>query len=101
MRSDAKFPDLNKLFQAYESNYRQILRLIPDLGVLDGEYLSIRSDQVHLLILENTSYHTTFTLSQNFALAGKYVSDPKMKIRFFWDARVAEVLICDFSCSAE
>lgn len=82
------------LMSIYESNYLRLIRLIPEIGRLDGYYQShVAGDcSLHLEILERARYTVTLSLSYFFFEEGKRVADPDMKIRVYLDGSLAEAM---------
>lgn len=86
-------PGLARLMDLYESNYRDLCRLLPLLRQLRGGHLSEGrggDPDLHLRIHEQTTYTTRFELTYLFD--GE--ADPAVEVRMFHDARLAEVISC-------
>lgn len=100
------------LMTLYESNYLQLLRLIPSLEHISGAHCSrvARDLPLYLEVLERTRYTCTLSLSYLFleprAEAGlpepkslqaardsdAWIADPDLKLRVYFDGRLAEVM---------
>jgi uncharacterized protein len=83
------------LEQLCESNYLKLLRLIPDLA--DFEQMAVGTTLQHpalyVEIIERSPYTLTLELSHRFQQTGADASaKPSVKIRVYWDVRLAEVL---------
>ena len=89
-------PDLVQLGALYEGNYRRLTKLI---GMMDSEPRmefslhtgSLFVGKVAISQLESCKYTDTFLLEQ-VAAAGKWINNPKMTVRLYHDASVAEVI---------
>jgi len=89
-------PDLVQLGALYESNYSRLLKLIRIMG--DSELMEFSLQTEHHFVgkvliqqLESCKYTDTFLLEQT-AAAGKWVNNPKLTVRLYHDAVVAEVV---------
>lgn len=89
-------PDLVELGALYEGNYRRLIKLLNLM--IESDYLEfnlyISSDfvgKVAIRLLESCKYTDTFMLEQ-VAAAGKWINNPKMTVRLYHDASVAEVM---------
>lgn len=82
------------LMSLYESNYRRLLQLIPELERLDGYYQSrVAGDcSLHLEILERSRHTVTLSLTYFFYEDGVRIADPDMKIRVYLDGKLAETM---------
>ena len=82
------------LMSLYESNFLRLQQLIPELERLDGYYRSrvIGDCDLHLEILEKSRYTVTLSLSYFFMESGVRIADPDMKIRVYFDGRLAEAM---------
>ncbi len=80
------------LMSLYESNYARLQLLIPELERLDGYYRStVAGDcDLHLEILDRSRYTLTLSLTYFFYDSGERLADPDMKIRVYFDGRLAE-----------
>lgn len=88
---------VNKPFcldQIYESNYRKLLRLIPNLSSIQRDAIgySAGKPSLYLEIIERSSYTITLQLSHCFDKDLDYFFAPAVKIRIYQDARLAEVI---------
>tara|TARA_R110002072_G_scaffold172296_1_gene326290 strand:- start:28809 stop:29261 length:453 start_codon:yes stop_codon:yes gene_type:complete len=89
-------PDLVHMGALYEGNYSRLMRLIRMMGDLDSMDFDLHNGhgyigRVNLILLENCKYTDTFLLEQT-AAAGKWVNNPKLRVRLYHDALVAEVV---------
>jgi uncharacterized protein YqiB (DUF1249 family) len=82
------------LMVLYESNYLRLLRLVPELGRLDGCFRSrVAGDcDLHLEILERSRYTVTLSLTYHLETDDGLLIDPDMSIRAYFDGQLAEVL---------
>lgn len=86
-------PDLSRLQALCELNYTQFLRILPDC---DADNLSFEfSVSTHLRyvigITEAAPYTTTLVIEQQDPTTPSFLK-PKMTVRLYHDARMAEVL---------
>jgi len=88
-------PSFGGLMELYESNYLFLRRLLPE----DGEGVCrvsplAKGAALHVELLESTPYTRTYYLTHQFlaeeAPAGETL--PALRIRIYYDARVAEVV---------
>ena len=89
-------PDLVHLGALYEGNYSRLMKLIRIMGDQDQMAFSLHNGsnyvgKVTMLLLESCKYTDTFLLEQT-AAAGKWVNNPKLRVRLYHDALVAEVV---------
>jgi len=89
-------PDLVQIGALYEANYSRLMRLIRMMGDLEQMAFSLHNGkiyvgQVTIILLESCKYTDTFLLEQT-AAAGKWVNNPKLSVRLYHDAMVAEVI---------
>ncbi|WP_263147222.1 DUF1249 domain-containing protein [Pseudomonas alcaligenes] len=88
--------DLAGLQAACESNYAQLMRLLPDMREGSGERRIALSQGDHLLgvlvleVLEACPYTTTLRVRQEYTLP--WLPSPQMEVRVYHDARMAEVV---------
>jgi len=92
-------PTVGALMSLCEDNYRSMLRLIPDLKRLDGDFRSVREGglDLHLEIIEQAPYTTLLRLTYFFPHNdGKVhripVADPDALLRVYHDSAQVEVL---------
>lgn len=80
----------------YERNFNRLMDLLPDLACRAGSFLLAVTGQspICVEVLEQNPYTTTIHLRQGLQGARPWVSDFRMKVRIYHDARVAEVLAC-------
>lgn len=89
-------PDLVQIGALYESNYSRLLKLIRVMGSRDAIQLNLHNGEayigsVRIELLESSRYTDTFLLEQTAAV-GKWVNNPRMTVRLYHDALVAEVI---------
>lgn len=92
-------PDLVKLGATFESNYNRLIRLIRMMGDVERIRFSLHNGlayvgQVHVTLIESCKYTDTFLLEQT-AAAGRWINNPKLTVRLYHDACVAEVIARD------
>lgn len=79
-----------------ESNYRKLLKLIPNLNLLSLNKTAVgkalKKPDLQLDIIERTSHTLTIQLSHRFNQDPKDLMTPDVKIRVYLDAQLAEVL---------
>ena len=80
------------LMSLYESNYLRLLRLVPDLDLIDGCHRSqvLGECDLHLAVLERCRYTVTLSLTYHFADAHGSTADPDMIVRAYLDGALAE-----------
>ncbi len=80
----------------YESNYRRLGWLLPDLRHIEGPQVSRVDDDLplHLDVLELTRHTSTVRLTYWFDEPGGKVADPDLTVRIYHDARLAEAMAC-------
>jgi uncharacterized protein YqiB (DUF1249 family) len=83
------------LMALYESNYLRLLRLIPEIGRLDGCFHSrVAGDcDLHIDILERCRYTVTLSLTYHLETDDGLLIDPDMTIRVYLDGQLAEAMI--------
>ena len=89
-------PDLIKIGALYESNYSRLIKLIQMMGDQDCMRFKLHTGKayiglVKIELLESGKYTDTFLLEQT-ASTGKWVNNPKLHVRLYHDALVAEVI---------
>lgn len=90
-------PRLATLMNLCDINYMLILRLLADKEKVGEERCFFISDFLSYTIVVNevTRYTSLVTISQDAIIGGKHLSQllcPKMVIRLYHDARMAEVI---------
>ena len=82
------------LEQLCESNYHKLLQLIPNLQAFNAEAIGYADQKpnLHLQIVERSSYTITLQLSHCFDKDLELLRVPDVKIRLYLDAHMAEVL---------
>lgn len=93
----AKVSPLNKSFclqNICETNYHKLFSLIPDLKGIDSsaQGFSDGKPMLHMRILEQSPYTKTIQLSYFFENDAEPFLEPAVKIRLYFDVRIAEVL---------
>jgi uncharacterized protein YqiB (DUF1249 family) len=84
----------NDLHRLHEQNYSLLMRLLPCLRDLEGEYQSAGRDGhiLYLKILDVTPYTMTLSLTEYIQAGALKLAYPDLELRVYFDARVAEVL---------
>jgi uncharacterized protein YqiB (DUF1249 family) len=87
-------PDLNRLMAQCERNYLRLQQLVPQLQRLSDAAYSYPDgvSGLELRVLERSRYTTVLMLSQAVLHGATSVAGPRMQIRVYHDARLAEVL---------
>lgn len=87
---------LAHLLDLYESNYRAVERLVPELDLPFSEAVSTSQSDLplHLTVLERDRYTATIRLTYQFVDAAGVRRQPDIVVRIYRDARVAEALSC-------
>ena len=82
------------LMALYESNFLRLLRLVPELGRLDGCFRSnVAGDcDLHIEILERNRYTVTLSLTYHLETDEGLFIDPDMTIRAYLDGQLAEAM---------
>jgi uncharacterized protein YqiB (DUF1249 family) len=82
------------LMALYESNYLRLLRLIPEVGHVDGCFKSRVAGECDLYvdIIERSRYTVSLSLTYRLATQAGVMRDPDMMIRVYLDGLQAEVL---------
>ena len=82
------------LMALYESNYLRLLRLIPEIGRLDGCFVSrVAGDcDLYVEIIETDRYTVTLSLTYRLVTDEGLLADPDMTVRVYLDGQQAEVL---------
>ncbi len=78
----------------FENNYRNLLRLFPDLIDLATPEINISNASMALSVTvrECSRYTTTIAIRHSFHEQLPWLADMTMKVRIYHDAQVAEVL---------
>jgi uncharacterized protein YqiB (DUF1249 family) len=89
-------PDLVQIGALYESNYSRLLKLLRVMGDRDSVAFNLYNGHIYIgsvriELLEASRYTDTFLLEQTAAV-GKWVNNPRMIVRLYHDALVAEVI---------
>jgi len=82
------------LEQMCESNYRKLLKLIPELLVMKNDAVGVALNNTPLLItvIENTPYTMMIELNHYFKQNKEEFLEPAVKIRLYLDVKLAEVM---------
>lgn len=96
-RSMTRFVPKNKsylLAQLFESNYRKLRELIPELGELQDHAVAFSHGKpaLHLTVLERSRYTVTVELHHRFGTDFDRLIEPRIRIRIYLDGRCAEAL---------
>ncbi|MGR9044337.1 MAG: DUF1249 domain-containing protein [Gammaproteobacteria bacterium] len=77
-----------------ESNYRKLLKLIPNLLSLNNTTVGKASKKpdLHLDIIERSPHTLTIQLSHCFIRMTDHLMTPELKVRVYLDAQLAEVV---------
>lgn len=82
--------DLSALMRLYETNYAKLVRLMPPEPEVGARCsYAIQGQVFHLTNLENTTYTTLLSIDLEDSVP-EYLK-PKLVVRLYHDARVAEV----------
>ena len=86
-------PHLPSILATCENNYVCMLKLLPDCDTLDLSYHFDVSNKLkyRIQIIDSSRYTSTIEMSQLSANTPMFLQ-PKMRIRLYHDAKVAEVL---------
>lgn len=89
-------PDLSRQSALCEANYVRLLKLLPDLDTQDLQEYRI-SGQGHRLLVrleveERFRYTSTVVVSQRLEDGSPWLESPRLLVRLYHDARMAEVL---------
>jgi len=81
-----------------ESNYQKLFRLIPNLCALDNTAIGQTTNKpaLHLDVLERNRYTLTIELNHCFNQPLSELTTPRLKIRVYLDAQLAEVIRDEF-----
>lgn len=88
---------LSGLMSLYESNYRLLTKLIPDLASIHHPLISSLpgAPDLHLEVEERGRFTTTVHLSYFFVNeSGERRAEPDLLVRLYHDARQAEAMLC-------
>ena len=85
-------PTIGQLMDLCEENYTQIMKLAPELKLMQGHYLSNKKPHLdlHLEILEQSPYTTLLHLTYFFNNHAQ--PDPDALLRIYHDSRQLEVI---------
>lgn len=85
------------LMALYESNYRRLQRLLPELDVPFEQAVSHAGGDrdLHLRVLERCPYTLTLHLTYWFDDDSGPRADPDLAVRIYRDAQLAEAIRCD------
>ena len=87
------------LMALYESNFRRLVRLLPEIDLPFERAASRGADgqTLHLRVTERCKYTTTVHLSYWFASGDGWRADPDLTVRIYRDAELAEAVHCDLT----
>ena len=96
MRRKAYVPDLQELASLCESNYLRFLKLLPDTQAGSERLIGISTHKgqpahIRIRVNETHPYTSMLTMTQE-GLSPDWVEPPRMEIRLYHDASMAEVL---------
>ncbi len=79
----------------YESNYRKLMAMLPDISVFN--HITLSSDD-HLInvsveVVERTPYTTLLALQSNVRTASLFAPETRLQVRLYHDAHLAEVVV--------
>jgi len=77
-----------------EENYALLLRLLPDLREMEGEYVACSEGhaELHLQVLEHSRYTSLVHLTYYFRQAGEQHPEPDAILRVYHDSKQLEVV---------
>jgi uncharacterized protein YqiB (DUF1249 family) len=87
-------PSVGRLMELCEENYHHLLRLAPELRIMEGVFLSRLEGAMDLSleIQEQTPYTTLVHLTYFFAHETGQLPDPDAMLRVYHDSGQAEIL---------
>lgn len=89
-------PDLKRQMAQGEVNYLRLLKLLPDLDTCDQREFQVDVDsqraRVRLEVDERFTYTTSVVVSQQYENTSAWLESPRLVVRLYHDARVAEVI---------
>ncbi|MBA4503420.1 DUF1249 domain-containing protein [Marinobacterium marinum] len=89
-------PDLKRQMAQGEANYLRLMKLLPDLDDCDRRDFQVVVENqravVSLVVDERFTYTTSVVVSQRYENASDWLTAPKLVVRLYHDARVAEVI---------
>lgn len=94
LTANLEWPGLSQLMALYESNYRRLVRLLPERYFpLDRAVsLSQISDALHLTVVSRDRYTVTVHLTHRYQTGGLALCVPDQWVRIYYDAAQAEAL---------
>lgn len=89
-----RHPGMDQVQCLGEENYRHLLRLAPDLALLQGKHVSSlgRGVDLHLDVLDQTPYTSLIHLTYYFPHGVGHYPDPDATLRVYHDFRQVDVL---------
>jgi len=87
--------NLSALIDMYTGNYFRLMRLVPDLELMQGTSVSRVAGglDLYLTVLERWRYTTTIALTYRFRDDGtEVVEEPNARIRIYEDVKAVEML---------
>ncbi|MCU7797974.1 MAG: DUF1249 domain-containing protein [Candidatus Thiodiazotropha sp. (ex Semelilucina semeliformis)] len=87
-------PTMGMVQAQSEENYQHLLRLAPDLSLMEGKHLSSlgRGIDLHLEIYEQTPYTSLIHLTYFFPHAVGHYPDPDASLRVYHDFQQVDVM---------
>ncbi|EGW53107.1 hypothetical protein TevJSym_bm00100 [endosymbiont of Tevnia jerichonana (vent Tica)] len=85
---------MGALLDLSEENYRLLLRLAPELRLMQGRALSCLDHgmDLHLEVLEQTPYTSLLHLTYFFPHAGGHYPDPDANLRVYHDSKQVDIV---------
>jgi uncharacterized protein YqiB (DUF1249 family) len=89
-----RHPSMDRVQRLSEENYHHLLRLAPDLPLLEGKHVSNLGHGVdlHLDVLDQTPYTSLIHLTYYFPHGVGHYPDPDATLRVYHDFRQVDVL---------
>jgi uncharacterized protein YqiB (DUF1249 family) len=89
-----KHHDIAALIDLYESNFLRLMRLVPDLDVLESTVVSRVADalDLYLCVEERFKYTTTVSLTYRFTENDSVILEPNARVCVYHDVRAAELV---------
>lgn len=96
LRKKRYIPDLQELASLAEKNYLRFLKLFPHMAAGDERAFMISHGSDHhaqiVMRVEEVHPYTTMLLIEQQGLSPQWVQPPRMQVRLYHDANMAEVL---------
>jgi uncharacterized protein YqiB (DUF1249 family) len=89
-----RYPSMDRVQRLSEENYHHLLRLAPDLQLLEGKHVSSLGHGVdlHLDVQDQTPYTSLIHLTYYFPHGVGHYPDPDATLRVYHDFRQVDVL---------